>query len=47
MTLWRWNPLRLGKEMVEPEWANVHYLKKPDFQAILPIIPAPNKKPKV
>jgi Fe-S cluster assembly protein SufB len=23
----------LGKQMIEPEWANVHYAK-PDFQAI-------------
>src|SRR5690606_4065926 len=32
------------KEMVEPEWANVHY-EKPDFQAIS-YYSAPSKKPK-
>ena len=33
MTLWRLESFKIWKEMVEPEWANVHY-KKPDFQAI-------------
>ena len=33
MTLWRLEAFKYWKEMVEPEWANVHY-KKPDFQAI-------------
>ncbi len=33
MTDWRIEAFRAWKEMVEPEWANVHY-EKPDFQAI-------------
>ncbi|HLW39318.1 MAG TPA: hypothetical protein VKX31_02930, partial [Brumimicrobium sp.] len=33
MTQWRLEAFRYWKEMVEPEWANVHY-EKPDFQAI-------------
>ncbi|SMC38026.1 Fe-S cluster assembly protein SufB [Cellulophaga tyrosinoxydans] len=33
MTLWRLESFKIWKEMVEPEWANVHYTK-PDFQAI-------------
>lgn len=33
MTDWRIESFRAWKEMVEPNWANVHY-EKPDFQAI-------------
>ncbi|NNF19416.1 MAG: Fe-S cluster assembly protein SufB [Flavobacteriaceae bacterium] len=44
MTEWRLESFRYWKEMVEPEWANVHYTK-PDFQAIS-YYSAPNKKPK-
>ena len=33
MTLWRLESFNIWKEMMEPEWANVHYTK-PDFQAI-------------
>lgn len=44
MTEWRLEAFRHWKEMVEPEWANIHY-KKPDFQAIS-YYSAPNKKPK-
>lgn len=33
MTDWRIEAFRAWKEMIEPEWANVHY-EKPDFQAI-------------
>lgn len=33
MTDWRIEAFLAWKEMVEPEWANVHY-EKPDFQAI-------------
>ena len=44
MTEWRLEAFRHWKEMVEPEWANVHY-KKPDFQGIS-YYSAPNKKPK-
>src|SRR6476659_7783577 len=33
MTDWRIEAFRAWKEMIEPEWANVHY-DKPDFQAI-------------
>src|SRR5690606_33163722 len=33
MTEWRLEAFRAGKEMTEPEWANVHY-EKPHFQAI-------------
>ena len=44
MTDWRLEAFKAWKEMVEPEWANVHY-QKPDFQAIS-YYSAPNKKPK-
>jgi len=44
MTAWRLESFRYWKEMVEPEWANIHY-KKPDFQNIS-YYSAPNKKPK-
>ena len=44
MTEWRLEAFKVWKEMVEPEWANVHY-KKPDFQAIS-YYSAPNSKPK-
>ena len=44
MTQWRLEAFRHWKEMIEPEWANVHY-QKPDFQAIS-YYSAPNKKPK-
>lgn len=44
MTEWRLEAFRYWKTMVEPEWANVHYLK-PDFQNIS-YYSAPNKKPK-
>ncbi len=44
MTEWRLESFRYWKEMVEPEWANIHY-KKPDFQDIS-YYSAPNKKPK-
>ncbi|MBT8181605.1 MAG: Fe-S cluster assembly protein SufB [Eudoraea sp.] len=44
MTSWRLEAFRVWKEMVEPEWANIHY-KKPDFQNIS-YYSAPNKKPK-
>ncbi|WP_430614664.1 Fe-S cluster assembly protein SufB [Flavobacterium sp. JP2137] len=33
MTEWRLEAFRAWQEMIEPEWANVHY-QKPDFQAI-------------
>src|SRR6187402_684984 len=33
MTDWRIESFRAWQEMIEPEWANVHY-EKPDFQAI-------------
>ena len=33
MTNWRIEAFRAWQEMIEPEWANVHYTK-PDFQAI-------------
>jgi Fe-S cluster assembly protein SufB len=33
MTDWRIEAFRAWQEMIEPEWANVHY-DKPDFQAI-------------
>ena len=33
MTDWRIEAFRAWQEMIEPEWANVHY-EKPDFQAI-------------
>jgi Fe-S cluster assembly protein SufB len=44
MTNWRLEAFRAWQEMIEPEWANVHY-KKPDFQNIS-YYSAPNKKPK-
>ena len=44
MTEWRLESFRIWKEMIEPEWANIHY-KKPDFQDIS-YYSAPNKKPK-
>ncbi len=44
MTEWRLESFRYWKEMVEPEWANIHY-KKPNFQDIS-YYSAPNKKPK-
>ncbi|WP_347373438.1 Fe-S cluster assembly protein SufB [Aequorivita sp. Q41] len=44
MTQWRLEAFRYWQEMVEPEWANVHYTK-PDFQNIS-YYSAPNKKPK-
>ncbi|WP_339894577.1 Fe-S cluster assembly protein SufB [uncultured Algibacter sp.] len=44
MTDWRLEAFRAWKEMIEPEWANVHY-KKPDFQGIS-YYSAPNSKPK-
>ncbi len=44
MTEWRLEAFRHWENMVEPEWANVHY-KKPDFQNIS-YYSAPNKKPK-
>ena len=44
MTDWRLEAFKAWKEMVEPEWANIHY-KKPDFQDIS-YYSAPNKKPK-
>ncbi len=44
MTDWRLESFRYWKQMIEPEWANVHY-KKPDFQAIS-YYSAPNSKPK-
>ncbi|UCD60978.1 MAG: Fe-S cluster assembly protein SufB [Flavobacteriaceae bacterium] len=44
MTSWRLEAFRAWKEMIEPEWANIHY-KKPDFQDIS-YYSAPNKKPK-
>jgi Fe-S cluster assembly protein SufB len=44
MTDWRIEAFRAWKEMIEPEWANVHYTK-PDFQAIS-YYSAPKKKDK-
>ena len=44
MTEWRLEAFRYWKEMVEPEWANVHYTK-PNFQDIS-YYSAPSKKPK-
>jgi len=44
MTDWRLEAYRAWKDMVEPEWANVHY-EKPDFQDIS-YYPAPKKKDK-
>lgn len=45
MTDWRIESFRAWKEMVEPEWANVNYIK-PDFQSIS-YYSAPNTKPKL
>ncbi len=46
MTDWRLEAFEAWKEMVEPEWANVHY-EKPDFQSIAyysaPVAVDPNK----
>ncbi|HRB71352.1 Fe-S cluster assembly protein SufB [Flavobacterium sp. WV_118_3] len=44
MTEWRLEAFRAWTEMIEPEWANVHY-EKPDFQAIS-YYSAPKKKDK-
>lgn len=44
MTDWRLEAFRAWSEMIEPEWANVHY-DKPDFQAIS-YYSAPKKKDK-
>ena len=44
MTEWRLEAFRAWQEMVEPEWANVHY-EKPNFQAIS-YYSAPKSKPK-
>ena len=44
MTEWRLEAYRAWEQMIEPEWANVHY-QKPDFQAIS-YYSAPMKKPK-
>lgn len=44
MTDWRLEAYRAWKDMVEPEWANVHY-EKPDFQDIS-YYSAPKKKDK-
>ncbi|MCL4147793.1 UNVERIFIED_CONTAM: hypothetical protein GTU68_036158 [Idotea baltica] len=44
MTDWRLEAFRAWEDMIEPEWANVHY-KKPDFQGIS-YYSAPNSKPK-
>ena len=44
MTDWRLEAFRAWQEMIEPEWANVKYLK-PDFQAIS-YYSAPSTKPK-
>ncbi len=44
MTNWRLEAFRAWQQMIEPEWANVHY-KKPDFQNIS-YYSAPSKKPK-
>lgn len=44
MTEWRLEAFRAWQEMVEPEWANVHY-EKPEFQAIS-YYSAPKSKPK-
>jgi Fe-S cluster assembly protein SufB len=45
MTDWRVESFRAWQEMIEPEWANVNYVK-PDFQAIS-YYSAPNTKPKL
>jgi len=44
MTEWRLEAFRAWEQMIEPEWANVHY-EKPDFQAIS-YYSAPKKKDK-
>jgi len=44
MTEWRLEAFKVWKDMIEPDWPNVHY-KKPDFQAIS-YYSAPNSKPK-
>ena len=44
MTEWRLESFRAWEQMIEPEWANVHY-EKPDFQGIS-YYSAPNGKPK-
>lgn len=44
MTDWRIEAYRVWESMIEPDWANVKYVK-PDFQAIS-YYSAPNKKPK-
>lgn len=44
MTDWRLEAFRIWSEMIEPEWANVHY-EKPDFQAVS-YYSAPKKKDK-
>lgn len=44
MTEWRLEAFRAWTEMIEPEWANVHY-EKPDFQSIS-YYSAPKKKDK-
>lgn len=44
MTNWRLEAFRAWEQMIEPDWANVHY-KKPNFQDIS-YYSAPNKKPK-
>ena len=44
MTDWRLEAFRAWQEMIEPEWANVKYIK-PDFQAIS-YYSAPSTKPK-
>ena len=44
MTEWRLEAFKVWKDMVEPDWPNVHY-EKPDFQAIS-YYSAPNSKPK-
>ncbi|WP_029033934.1 Fe-S cluster assembly protein SufB [Salinimicrobium terrae] len=44
MTNWRLEAFRAWQQMIEPDWANVHY-KKPNFQDIS-YYSAPSKKPK-
>jgi Fe-S cluster assembly protein SufB len=44
MTQWRLDAFRVWREMTEPEWANVHYVK-PDFDAIS-YYSAPKSQPK-
>ncbi|MEO8932672.1 MAG: Fe-S cluster assembly protein SufB [Xanthomarina sp.] len=44
MTEWRLQAFRSWQEMIEPDWANVNYIK-PDFQAIS-YYSAPTTKPK-